>query len=95
MDGISNEERLKRIAMDVAAVIGVAERGDPELVQENMEELTALFVQVAASYAAVATTIGMHPSSTSERVIGLSLRHHSQTIFARPCRVSSSGPRSP
>jgi hypothetical protein len=60
MDEISNNERLRRIPMDVAAIIGAAERGDPALVQENIEELTALFVQLAASYAAVVTTIGMH-----------------------------------
>lgn len=69
MDGISNEERLRRIPMDVAAIIGAAERGDPKIVHENIEELTALFVQVAASYAAVVTTIGMHrePSLTMAR----------------------------
>ena len=60
MDEISNDERLRRIPMDVAAIIGAAERGDPDIVQENIEELTALFVQLAASYAAVVTTIGMH-----------------------------------
>jgi hypothetical protein len=69
MDEITNEERLRRIPMDVAAVIGAAERGDPEIVQENIEELTALLVQLAASYAAVVTTIGMHrePSLTMAR----------------------------
>ena len=60
MEEISNDERLRRIPIDVAAIIGAAERGDPDLVQENIEELTALFVQLAASYAAVVTTIGMH-----------------------------------
>lgn len=60
MDDISNEERLLRIPMDAAAIIGAAERGDPSTVQNNIEELTALFVQLAASYAAVVTTIGMH-----------------------------------
>ena len=60
MDEISNDERLRRIPMDVAAIIGTAERGDPDIVQENIEKLTALFVQLAASYAAVVTTIGMH-----------------------------------
>ena len=60
MDEISNEDRLRRIPMDLAAIIGAAERGDPDIVQENIVELTALFVQLAASYAAVVTTIGMH-----------------------------------
>jgi len=60
IDEVSNEERLRRLPMDVAAIIGDAERGDPAIVQENIEELTALFVQLAASYAAVVTTIGMH-----------------------------------
>ena len=60
MDEITNEERLTRIPTDVAAIIGAAERGDPEIVQANIEELTALFSQLAASYAAVVTTIGMH-----------------------------------
>ena len=59
MNEISNEERLRRISIDVAAIIGAAERGDPDLVQANLDELTALFVQLAASYAAVVTTIGM------------------------------------
>ena len=69
MDNITNEERLKRIPSDVAAIIGAAEYGDPEIVQANIEELTALFAQLAASYAAVVTTIGMHsePSLTMAR----------------------------
>jgi hypothetical protein len=46
--------------MDVAANIGNAEHGDPKIVQAKMDELTALLVQLAASYAAVVTTIGMH-----------------------------------
>ncbi len=59
MTELSNEERLRRIPMDVAAIIGAAERGDPDIVQANLEELTSLFAQMAASYAAVVTTIGM------------------------------------
>jgi hypothetical protein len=60
MGKIANEERLTRIPTDVAAIIGDAERGDPEIVRANIGELTALFAQLAASYAAVVTTIGMH-----------------------------------
>lgn len=60
MDDMTNQDRLRRIPTDVAAIIGAAERGDPEIVQANIEELTALFAQLAASYAAVVTTIGMH-----------------------------------
>ncbi len=59
MDDITNEDRLRRIPADVAAIIGAAERGDPKIVQANIDELTALFAQLAASYAAVVTTIGM------------------------------------
>lgn len=59
MDELTNEERLQRIPTDVAAIIGAAERGDPDIVQANIDELTALFAQLAASYAAVVTTIGM------------------------------------
>ncbi len=57
---LSNEERLARIPRDVAAIIGDAEFGDPDRVQANIEDLTALLAQLAASYAAVVTTIGMH-----------------------------------
>lgn len=57
---LSNQERLARIPTDVAAIIGDAEYGDPDVVQANIEELTALLSQLAASYAAVVTTIGMH-----------------------------------
>lgn len=60
IDDLTNEERLKRIPSDVAAIIGAAERGDPDIVRQNIEELTALFEQMAASHAAVVTTIGMH-----------------------------------
>ena len=60
MDNITNEERLTRIPTDVAVIIGDAERGDPQVVRTNIDELTALFAQLAASYAAVVTTIGMH-----------------------------------
>ena len=69
MDEITNKERLARIPSDVAAIIGPAEHGDPDIVQENIEELTALLAQLAASYAAVVTTIGMHrePSLTMAR----------------------------
>lgn len=68
-DGSTNQERLKRIPRDVAAIIGPAERGEPDVVQAQIEELTALFAQLAASYAAVVTTIGMHrePSLTMAR----------------------------
>lgn len=59
-DELTNEERLQRIPADVAAIIGDAECGDPEIVRANIDELTQLFVQMAASYAAVVTTIGMH-----------------------------------
>jgi predicted short-subunit dehydrogenase-like oxidoreductase (DUF2520 family) len=57
MDDISNEERLRRIPADVAAIIGEAERGDPAIVEANIKELTALFAQLAASYAAVVTHV--------------------------------------
>ena len=57
---LSNKERLARIPTDVAAIIGEAEYGDPDIVRANIEELTALLAQLAASYAAVVTTIGMH-----------------------------------
>lgn len=57
---LTNKERLARIPTDVAAIIGEAETGDPQLVQSNIDELTALLAQLAASYAAVVTTIGMH-----------------------------------
>lgn len=69
MDDITNEERLRRIPTDVATIIGEAEYGDPDIVQANIEELAALFAQLAASYAAVVTTIGMHrePSLTAAR----------------------------
>ena len=69
MEQLANEQRLKRIPMDVAAIIGDAEHGDPKIVQAKQEELTALLVQLAASYAAVVTTIGMHrePSVTMAR----------------------------
>lgn len=60
MTDITNRERLVRIPEDVAAIIGEAEFGDPEIVQANIQELTALLAQLAASYAAVVTTIGMH-----------------------------------
>lgn len=56
----SKKDRMARIPTDVAAIIGEAEFGDPEIVQANIEELTALLAQLAASYAAVVTTIGMH-----------------------------------
>ncbi len=72
---LSNKERLVRIPTDVAAIIGEAEYGDPDIVQANIEELTALLAQLAASYAAVVTTIGMHrqPSvdMTRERAVKL------------------------
>jgi hypothetical protein len=69
MEQIGNEQRLRRIPMDVAAIIGNAEHGDPKIVQAKMDELTALLVQLAASYAAVVTTIGIHrePSVTMAR----------------------------
>ncbi len=57
---ISNAERLARIPADVAAIIGEAEFGEPDKVEANIDELTALLGQLAASYAAVVTTIGMH-----------------------------------
>ncbi len=60
MNDLTNRERLQRIPTDVATIIGEAEHGDPEIVDANINELTALFVQLAASYAAVVTTIGMH-----------------------------------
>ena len=65
MEQIGNEQRLSRIPLDVAAIIGDAEHGDPKIVQAKMDELTALLVQLAASYAA----IGMHrePSVTMAR----------------------------
>ncbi|MEM8975481.1 MAG: hypothetical protein AAGD43_25745 [Pseudomonadota bacterium] len=56
----SNKERLARIPADVAAIIGDAEFGDPDRVQDKIDDLTALLAQLAASYAAVITTIGMH-----------------------------------
>lgn len=67
---LSNHERLKRIPEDVAAIIGDAEYGNPEIVQARIEELTALLSQLAASYAAVVTTIGMHrePSVSMARL---------------------------
>ena len=64
MTDITNRERLARIPADVAAIIGEAEFGDPDIVQANIEELTALLAQLAASYAAVVTTIGMHREPT-------------------------------
>ena len=60
MSAMTKKDRLKRIPQDVAAIIGDAERGDPEIVQANIEDLSALFAQVVASYAAIVTTIGMH-----------------------------------